>query len=127
MYRSREWILDSIRKDHRRHPDATLQQLAFRNRVSQRVVAEALSVPMPLKRKRARRNVLDPVKAAIDRILLQELDGSLPAGQSVTRIVERLRTEESFTRASYSTVRAYVQARRAALAEQEDRGGGPGR
>ncbi|MFJ6632527.1 hypothetical protein ACIQMR_14165 [Streptomyces sp. NPDC091376] len=90
----------------------------MRHRVSQAVVAEALSVAFTVHQKRERPSVLAPVKPAIDLMLREELGA--PPGRRLTirQVIERLRTEEGFTRASYSTVRDYVRLRRATLAQE---------
>ncbi|MFI1469196.1 hypothetical protein [Streptomyces wuyuanensis] len=118
MYRTREWLFERIREDHRLDPEASLQALAMRHQVSQAAVAEALSVAFPVRQKRERPSVLAPVKPAIDQMLREDL--SAPPGERLTirQIVERLRTEQGFTRGSYSTVRDYVRLRRAALAKE---------
>ncbi|MFE0631872.1 hypothetical protein ACFW3D_33585 [Streptomyces sp. NPDC058864] len=121
MYRERDWILDRIREDHRLRPDTPLQQLAMRHRVSLAIVAEALSLPSPLRRRPPRTLLLEPVRDAIDRMLMQDLDAPPGARHTISRIIERLRTEEDFTGASYSTVRDHVRARRVALAEEAGR------
>ncbi|MCK8678281.1 MULTISPECIES: hypothetical protein [Streptomyces] len=118
MYRSREWILERIRRDHERAPETGLQELAMRYKVSRAVVAEALSLPLPERRARRRSSVLDPVKPAIELMLLQELEAAARRGHTIRGIVERLRVEEDFTAASYSTVRDYVRRRRIALAQE---------
>ncbi|MEU1623409.1 hypothetical protein ABZ479_39720 [Streptomyces sp. NPDC005722] len=118
MYRERDWILDRIRKDHRLRPDTPLQQLAMRHRVSLAIVAEALSLPSPVRRHLPRTLLLEPVSDAIDRMLRQDLDAPPGARHTISRIIERLRTEEDFTGASYSTVRDHVRARRIALAAE---------
>ncbi|MEU6704884.1 hypothetical protein [Streptomyces wuyuanensis] len=118
MYRTREWLFERIREDHRLDPKASLQALAMRHQVSQAAVAEALCLAFPVRQKRERPSVLAPVKPAIDQMLREDL--SAPPGERLTirQIVERLRTEQGFTRGSYSTVRDYVRLRRAALAKE---------
>ncbi|MFF7212848.1 hypothetical protein ACFZAU_20280 [Streptomyces sp. NPDC008238] len=78
----------------------------------------ALSLPSPVRRHPPRTLPLEPVKVAIDRMLRQDLDAPPGARHTISRIIERLRTEEDFTGASYSTVRDHVRARRIALAAQ---------
>ncbi|MFH8369608.1 hypothetical protein [Streptomyces sp. NPDC018031] len=119
MYRSREWVLDRIRQDHRSNPHLAVQVLASRHRVSRSTVAEALSLTLPAPEPRRRQSVLTPVRAAIDRMLLEDLRGPAAQRHTVRRILERLATEHGFTLASYSTVRDHVRIRRAELAERE--------
>ncbi|MBM9617604.1 hypothetical protein [Streptomyces zhihengii] len=115
MYRSREWILDRIRGDHRRSPHTPLQVLASRHRVSQRMVAEALALDLPYRARRPRHGLLAPVRPAIDRMLTEDLHRPPRERHTVRRILERLAAEHDFTAASYSTVRDYVRLRRAEL------------
>ncbi|MEU6347539.1 hypothetical protein ABZ883_42245 [Streptomyces sp. NPDC046977] len=118
VYRTRDWIVDQIRRDHQLNPDTTPQQLAVRHRASLVVVAEALSLPVPVRRRSPQALLPEPVKDAIDRMLLQDLNAPPDTRHMISRIIERLRTEENFTSASYSTVRDYVAARRTALATE---------
>lgn len=122
VYRERDWVLDRIREDHRLRPDTPPQQLAMRHRVSLAIVAEALSLPSPARRRPPRTLLLEPVKDAIDRMLLQDLGTPPGSRHTISRIIERLRTEEDFTAASYSTVRDHVRARRIALAQEPEPG-----
>ncbi|PRH77728.1 hypothetical protein C6N75_18755, partial [Streptomyces solincola] len=55
---------------------------------------------------------------AIELMLLQEREAAARRGHTIRGIVERLRVEEDFTAASYSTVRDYVRRRRLALAQE---------
>lgn len=116
MYRSREWVLDRIRGDHRRSPQTPLHVLASRHRVSQRVVAEALALDLPERARRPRRGLLAPVRPAIDLMLAEDLRRPARDRHTVRRILERLAAEHGFTSASYSTVRDYVRLRRTELA-----------
>ncbi|MEV6780978.1 hypothetical protein [Streptomyces sp. NPDC051098] len=72
MYRSREWILDRIRQDHRNNPELPVHVLATRNRVSQTTVAAALSLSEPAPAKSRPLGVPEPVRTAIDLMPLDE-------------------------------------------------------
>jgi transposase len=114
VYRSREWLFERIRRDHRLDPSLSGRALAQRYKVSRNTVAKALASPVPSRRKKPppRASVLEPVKGFIDAMLREDVKAPKKQKHTIDRILERLAGERDFEHASYSTVRNYVRRRR---------------
>ncbi|MFE5097807.1 IS21 family transposase [Streptomyces sp. NPDC056638] len=117
MYRSREWIFERIRRDHRLEPGVSGRELARRYKVSRNTVAKALAQPVPPPRKKPppRQSVLEPVKGFIDVMLREDLAAPRKQKHTISRVMERLAAEHDFELASYTTVRDYMARRRPEL------------
>lgn len=95
----------------------SIRELAREHRVSRRTVRQALAAAAPPARKAPVRRApkLGPLKEIIDAILLADLDAPRKQRHTAQRIFDRL-VDEHQAVISYSTVRQYVKARRAAIA-----------
>lgn len=74
--------------------------------------------PAPRQTPALRVSVLDPAKGWIDAMLREDLAAPRKQRHTIRRIFERLLVEHGFRLASYTTVRAYVNRRRAEIAAQ---------
>lgn len=105
-----------IRRDARVR-GLSIRSLAREHRVSRRTVRQALAAAEPPVRRVPARGSpkLDPLKGAIEVMLLADLDAPRKQRHTAQRIFDRL-VDEHKAVISYSSVRQYVKARRAVIA-----------
>ena len=111
--RSRVELFEAIRRDARRE-DLSIRGLADRHGVHRRTVRQALAAADPPARKVPARAAprLDPAKALIDAMLVEDLTAPRKQRHTARRIHARLVDEHALTEITYSTVRDYVRDRR---------------
>ena len=105
-----------IRRDARIE-GLSIRELARRHNVHRRTVRQALESAEPPERK-PRRGVshrLEPFKAAIDEMLVEDTTAPRKQRHTARRILARLIEEHGAQELSYSTVRDYVRVRRAQI------------
>jgi transposase len=105
-----------IRRDARIE-GLSIRELARRHNVHRRTVRQALESAEPPERK-PRRGVsprLEPFKATIDQMLVEDTTAPRKQRHTARRILARLIEERDATVLSYSTVRDYVRVRRAQI------------
>ena len=119
---SRVDLFARIRRDARVE-QLGIRALARKHGVGRDTVRTALSRADPPPRKTPVRVSprLGPFKAAIDEMLLQDLDAPRKQRHTATRILARLVDEHGATELSYSTVRDYVRVRRAQIDDEAGR------
>ena len=113
---SRVELFALIRRDARVE-GLSVRALAARHKVHRRTVRQALESAAPPERK-PRHGVawrLDPFKAAIDAMLIEDTTAPRKQRQTARRILARLIEEHGAEALSYSTVRDYVRVRRAQI------------
>lgn len=111
---SRVELFALIRRDARVE-GLSVRALAIRHGVHRRTVRQALESASPPERK-PRQGVawrLEPFKAAIDAMLIEDTTAPRKQRHTARRILARLVGEHSAEELSYSTVRDYVRVRRA--------------
>lgn len=109
-------LFAKIRRDARVE-GSSIRELARRYGVHRRVVRRALESAQPPERK-PRRGVsrrLEPFKAAIDAMLLDDTTAPRKQRHTARRVLARLIEEHGASELSYSTVRDYVRVRRAQI------------
>lgn len=113
MVRSRVELFEAIRRDARRE-DLSIRGLADRHGVHRRTVRQALAAADPPARKVPARAAprLDPAKALIDAMLVEDLTAPRKQRHTARRIHARLVDEHALNEITYSTVRDYVRDRR---------------
>lgn len=113
MARSRVDVFEAIRRDHRRD-GLSIRALADKHGVHRRTVRQALDSAVPPPRKTPTRGApkLDPAKALIDAMLIEDLSAPRKQRHTARRVLARLAGEHQFTDLTYSTVRDYVAKRR---------------
>jgi transposase len=106
-------LFEAIRRDRRVDESISIRGLADRHGVHRRTVRAALASAVPPERKAPVRvaPVLDPVRAVIDAMLLQDLDAPRKQRHTARRVTARLADEHDVV-VSYSTVRDYVRLAR---------------
>lgn len=111
--RSKVELFAAIRRDARLE-GLSIRLLASKYGVHRRTVREALGSAWPAPRKKLppRKSRLDPFKAAIDAMLLADLDAPRKQQHTVQRIFDRLLVEQEMEGISYATVCDYVAWRR---------------
>ncbi|MFF2406979.1 HTH domain-containing protein [Streptomyces sp. NPDC058092] len=99
MHRSPEVLFERIRRAHREQ-GLSGRELAARFKVSRRTVRQAITSPLPPRRKSPppRPSVLEPVKGFIDAMLREDLDAPPKQKHTIVRITERLAAEHDFVR-----------------------------
>lgn len=114
--RSRVDVFAEIRRDARVE-GLSVRELARRHGVHRRTVRAALTSAVPPIRKASVRSSprLDRFKLAVDAMLIEDLTAPRKQRHTATRILARLAEEHEATDLSYSTVRDYVQLRRAEI------------
>ncbi|TSE15804.1 IS21 family transposase [Arthrobacter sp. KBS0703] len=113
---SRVELFARIRRDARVE-DLSVRALAARHGVHRRTVRQALESAAPPERK-PRQGVswrLEPLKAAIDAMLVEDTTAPRKQRHTARRILARLIEEHGAQELSYSTVRDYVRVRRALI------------
>lgn len=113
---SRVELFALIRRDARVE-GLSVRALAARHGVHRRTVRQALESASPPERK-ARHGVawrLEPFKAAIDAMLIEDTTAPRKQRHTARRILARLIEEHGAKELSYSTVRDYVRVRRAQI------------
>lgn len=113
---SRVELFAQIRRDARVE-GLSVRALAVRHRVHRRTVRQALESASPPGRK-PRQGVswrLEPFKAAIDAMLIEDTTAPRKQRHTARRILARLIEEHGAQELSYSTVRDYVRVRRAQI------------
>ena len=113
---SRVELFARIRRDARVE-DLSVRALAARHGVHRRTVRQALESAAPPERK-PRQGVswrLEPLKAAIDAMLVEDTTAPRKQRHTARRILARLIEEHGAQELSYSTVRDYVRVRRAQI------------
>lgn len=113
---SRVELFALIRRDARVE-GLSVRALAAKHRVHRRTVRQALESASPPERK-VRQGVawrLEPFKAAIDAMLIQDTTAPRKQRHTARRILARLIQEHGAKELSYSTVRDYVRLRRAQI------------
>lgn len=105
-----------IRRDARVR-GLSIRSLAKDHRVSRRTVRQALAAAEPPTRRLSARSFpkLDRYRSAIDQMLTADLDAPRKQRHTAQRVFDRL-VDEHQAAISYSTVRQYVNARRAEIA-----------
>jgi transposase len=118
---SRVELFARIRRDARVR-GLSIRSLAREHRVSRRTVRQALAAAEPPPRRVPDRKApkLGPLKSVIDAMLLADLDAPRKQRHTAQRVFDRL-VDEHRAVISYSTVRQYVKARRAAIAVESGR------
>jgi transposase len=103
-----------IRRDARVE-GLSVRALAARYKVHRRTVRQALesASPPPRKPREAVARRLEPFKAAIDAMLIEDATAPRKQRHTARRILARLIEEHGAEELSYSTVRDYVRVRRA--------------
>lgn len=109
---SRVELYAAIRRDAR--AGLSGREIQRKHGVGWRTVQSALTSAWPQQRAAypTRASKLDGFKPAIDDILRSDLNAPRKQRHTVTRIVDRLRTEFGMDDVSYPVVRAYVATRR---------------
>jgi transposase len=113
---SRVELFAQIRRDSRVE-GLSVRALAVRYRVHRRTVRQALESATPPERK-PRQGVswrLEPFKAAIDAMLVEDTTAPRKQRHTARRVLARLIEEHGAQALSYSTVRDYVRVRRAEI------------
>jgi transposase len=113
---SRVELFAQIRRDARVE-GLSVRALAARHKVHRRTVRQALESATPPERK-PRQAVawrLEPFKAAIDAMLVQDTTAPRKQRHTARRILARLIEEHGAEELSYSTVRDYARVRRARI------------
>lgn len=111
---SRVDLFARIRRDARVE-GLSVRALAARYKVHRRTVRQALesASPPPRKPREAVARRLEPFKAAIDAMLIEDTTAPRKQRHTARRILARLIEEHGAEELSYSTVRDYVRVRRA--------------
>ena len=114
--RARVELFARIRRDARLE-ELSIRELAKRHQVGRATVRTALAQAEPPSRKVPVRVSprLDPFKAAIDAMLIEDLDAPRKQRHTARRVLARLADEHGASELSYSTVRDYVRVRRAQI------------
>lgn len=119
---SRVELFAQIRRDARVE-GVSIRELARRHEVARKTVRKALNSPVPPERKTPVRSSprLDPFKAAIDAMLVEDTTAPRKQRHTARRVLVRLIEEHGAEDLSYSTVRDYVRVRRAQIDVQAGR------
>ncbi|MCP9276804.1 IS21 family transposase [Mycolicibacterium arenosum] len=119
---SRVELYAAIRRDAR--AGLSGREIQRKHGVGWRTVQSALTSAWPQQRAAypTRASKLDGFKPAIDDILRSDLNAPRKQRHTVTRIVDRLRTEFGMDDVSYPVVRAYVATRRPEISIECGRG-----
>lgn len=121
MLWSRVELFERIRRDKRLEPGLSQRELARRYGTHRRTVRAALTSAVPPRRKSPRKTralVLEPAMEWIDAMPQADLSAPRKQRHTIQRVFDRLRVEYDFSLASYSTVRDYVNQRRAQIAAE---------
>ncbi|WP_099252134.1 IS21 family transposase [Mycobacterium sp. shizuoka-1] len=112
----------AIRRDAR--AGVSGREIQRKHGVGWRTVQAAVASAWPLQRAAypTRASKLDAFKPVIDDILRADLDAPRKQRHTITRIVDRLRTEHGMHDVSYPVVRAYVATRRPEISIECGRG-----
>jgi transposase len=115
-------LFEAIRRDRRVDESISIRGLAERHGVHRRTVRAALASAVPPERKSPARvaPVLDPVRAVIDAMLVEDLDAPRKQRHTARRVTARLADEHAVV-VSYSTVRDYVRLARPRVFAQAGR------
>src|SRR6476661_6602239 len=107
---SRVELFARIRRDARVE-GLSVRALAARHKVHRRTVRQALesASPPPRKPREAVAPRLEPFKAAIDAMLIEDTTAPRKQRYTARRILARLIEEQGAEELSYSTVRDYVR------------------
>ena len=105
------------------HGVGTIRGVANKYRVHRRTVRAALKSPVPPKRKAYQRErpKMAPLIPLIDAILETDLETSHPHRHTAHQIWTRIQTDISGADVSESTIRAYVQTKKAQLGSFQER------
>lgn len=113
MARSRVELFEVIRRDERLE-QLSIRALADKHGVHRRTVRQALKNAVPPQRKTPARVApkLDPAKALIDAMLIEDLTAPRKQRHTARRVLARLVQEHQLRDLTYSAVRDYVAKRR---------------